>query len=95
MVLPGMLGWTRSQPSGQSSDSGGNTATLPKSTLPPAVAIPTSVRKERIVENLNVFDFQLNPEDVATIATLDSGQSFFDHRDPAFVKLLGTAKRNT
>jgi 2,5-diketo-D-gluconate reductase A len=60
------------------------------------VAIPKSVRKERMVENFNVFDFDLNPDDMATIATLDTKtSSFFDHRDPAMVKWLGEAKRNT
>jgi 2,5-diketo-D-gluconate reductase A len=60
------------------------------------VAIPKSVRKERIIENFNIFDFQLSAEDMEAIATLDTGQSaFFDHRDPEVVKRLGTAKRNT
>lgn len=60
------------------------------------VAIPKSVRKERIVENFNIFDFDLSPEDMAAIVTLDTKtSSFFDHRDPAVVKRLGEAKRPT
>jgi len=60
------------------------------------VAIPRSARKERMAENFNVFDFQLTEKDMAAIAALDAGASaFFDHRDPAIVKMLGTAKRDT
>jgi 2,5-diketo-D-gluconate reductase A len=60
------------------------------------VAIPKSVRKERMEENFNIFDFELGPDDLAAIATLDTKtSSFFDHRDPAMVKMLGEAKRPT
>ena len=53
------------------------------------VAIPKSVRKERMIENFNVFDFTLSAEDMEAIATLDQEKSsFFDHRDPAMVKWL-------
>jgi len=57
------------------------------------VVIPKSVRKERIVENFNIFDFELSAEDMAAISTLDKGRSlFFDHRDPAIVKWIGGRK---
>lgn len=53
------------------------------------VALAKSVRKERMEENLNVFDFALEESDMARIAPLETGQSsFFSHRDPAMVKSL-------
>lgn len=57
------------------------------------VAIPKSVRKERMEENFNIFDFELSSEDMEAIKTLDTkASSFFDHRDPAMVKWLGERK---
>jgi|SRR6185312_2255689 len=57
------------------------------------VAIPKSVRKERMEENFNVFDFKLSGEDMEAIKTLDTNaSSFFDHRDPKMVKWLGERK---
>jgi diketogulonate reductase-like aldo/keto reductase len=56
------------------------------------VAIPKSVRAERMTENIDIFDFELTVDQMAAIATLDIGSSlFFDHRDPAMVDWL--AKR--
>ncbi len=57
------------------------------------VAIPKSVRRERMEENFNIFDFVLSNEDMSVIDTLDTKESlFFDHRNPDMVKWLGNAK---
>jgi len=54
------------------------------------VAIPKSVRPERMAQNLDIFDFTLSDGQMDRIATLDTGASaFFDHRDPAMVSRLG------
>ncbi|BDT67540.1 glyoxal reductase [Comamonadaceae bacterium OS-1] len=59
-------------------------------------ALAKSVRKERMVENLDVFDFALSDADMAAIATLDTGtSSFFSHRDPAMVKWMSQRQINT
>jgi 2,5-diketo-D-gluconate reductase A len=53
------------------------------------VVIPKSVRSDRMAQNLDVFDFQLTDEQMARIASMDTGASlFFDHRDPAMVSRL-------
>lgn len=53
------------------------------------VVIPKSTHKERMIQNLDVFDFSLSPEDMEAIGKLDTGKSlFFSHYDPQFVKWL-------
>ena len=57
------------------------------------VALAKSVRKERMAENIAIFDFALDEADMAQIATLDTNtSSFFSHRDPAKVKWMAERK---
>ncbi|MEU9268523.1 aldo/keto reductase [Streptomyces sp. NPDC048251] len=57
------------------------------------VAIPKSVRTDRMKENIDVFDFALTDDQMASIATVDTGGSlFFDHRDPAAVSRISSLR---
>jgi 2,5-diketo-D-gluconate reductase A len=56
--------------------------------------IPKTVRKERMIENFDVFGFELEEEDMDVIAALDQGDSlFFSHYDPATVEYLTNLAR--
>ena len=53
------------------------------------VVIPKSPHKERMEQNINVFDFTLDEKDMAVIGALDANESlFFSHYDPAMVEWL-------
>ena len=57
------------------------------------IAIPKSVRKERMKENFDVFTFELSETEMQTITTLDNKTSlFFDHIDPYMVKWISERK---
>ena len=57
------------------------------------VVIPKSVHKERMEQNIDIWDFQLSDEDMEEIAKLDIGHSeIVDHSDPGFVKMLHSMK---
>lgn len=56
-------------------------------------SLAKSVRKERMIENQAIWDFELTADDMAQIATLDTATSqFFSHSDPEIVKWLSSRK---
>ncbi|EFG85500.1 aldo/keto reductase [Novacetimonas hansenii] len=60
------------------------------------VSIPKSVNAERIRQNFSIFDFDLDDADMASITTLDTGQTAFtDHRDPERVKRIAEIRFKT
>ena len=55
--------------------------------------IPKSIHKERMEQNIDIWDFKLSDEDMAEIAKLDIGHSeIVDHSDPKFVQMLHQMK---
>lgn len=57
------------------------------------VSLAKTVRKERMIENLNILDFELSADEMIQIAAMDSATSaFFSHRDPAMVEWLAYRK---
>ncbi len=57
------------------------------------VVIPKTITKERMVENFNVFDFNISIDDMELIKTLDTNTSlFFDHRNPEIIKWMASRK---
>ena len=53
------------------------------------VVIPKSVKKERMEQNINIFDFELTKDEIEQIRALDLGQSlFFSHHDPETVEMI-------
>lgn len=57
------------------------------------VALAKTIRKERMAENINIFDFKLDDADMAQMLTLDTKtSSFFSHRDPEIIKWMSERK---
>ena len=51
--------------------------------------IPKSVHVERMQQNIDIWDFELTDEEMATVASMDLGHSeIVNHDDPAFVKMI-------
>jgi len=58
------------------------------------IPLAKTVRKERMLENINIFDFELSSEDMQIIASLNKDtSSFFSHYDPATVEMICGLKR--
>lgn len=58
------------------------------------VVIPKSMHKERMIQNMDVFDFSLNQKEMEKIQALDEGESlFFSHYDPATVEMITSLHR--
>lgn len=57
------------------------------------VVIPKSTHKDRMEQNMDIWDFELSKEDMEEISKLDIGHSeIVNHYDPAFVKMLHSMK---
>lgn len=57
------------------------------------VAIPKTIRKERMMENFRIFDFELDNQDLTSIRTLDTNSSlFFDHKNPDIIRWMAERK---
>lgn len=58
------------------------------------VPLAKTVRKERMLENINIFDFELSQEDMAEIAKMDKKESsFFNHQEAASIERLASLVR--
>lgn len=58
------------------------------------VPLAKTVRKERMAENINIFDFELSVDDMQTIVQMNKDtSSFFSHYDPATVEMICGLKR--
>ena len=59
------------------------------------IVIPKSTHKERMQENIDIFDFELSDKDMDKIKTLDESKGLFvNHEDPEFVKYLYARNKN-